>query len=577
MNVRVRQTLQHLCEVSGTDAATDRELLTAFVRERDADAFAGLVRRHGPMVLGVCRRVLGNPDDAEDAFQAAFLVLARRAAAIVPRDRVGNWLYGVAYRTALEARRMAARRRAAEARLKSVSRSSEREPVAADLAALLDEELSRLPDRLRLPVVLCDLESRTRRDVARQLGIADGTLSNRLAAARALLAKRLSARGITLSAGGLAIALAETGAAVPVSLVETTVRAALTPAEQTAVVAALTQQMVKTMYLANLKMLTAGLVAVTGLVAGGLLLGDRAVTAEPQGRKQPTPVAPKVPTAGNAELKAVLAKAADEMKAVKATGDDALQKKAERLVMIGHSQARYGDKAGAAATFAEAITVAGEIKADDKRAESLVNTGFYQAYAGLTDDATKTADKIALKSEGQTKEYRSRIQSEVAAALAKAGKFAEALKVAEAIPDRVIRFKIKEKEQERRDAPQRDWAYKHIAEAQLNAMDPAAAAKTTRLVKDDDQRFALMQEVVLAYAKAGDDAGAKKLIDVLRKEVEADPKSKHRRQALVMLQAATGDAAGAVAVVEKMDSAEERADAFLEISIGLAYREMWKK
>jgi RNA polymerase sigma factor (sigma-70 family) len=579
MNVRVRQALHELCDASDGDSVSDGELLAAFVRRRDADAFAGLVRRHGPMVLGVCRRVLGDQHDAEDAFQAAFLVLARRATAIVPRDRVGNWLYGVAYRTALEARRMAARRRAAEARLKSVARPNEREAIGSDVSALLDEELSRLPDRLRLPVVLCDLEGRTRRDVAKQLGIPDGTLSNRLAAARGFLAKRLTARGVSLPAATLAIALAEVGPAVPATLFESTIRAALTtsPELTSAAVATLTQHVVKAMYLSKLKVLMAILVMIGGAAGSCLFFGDRALTAGPPGPKQPTPVAPKAPVADSAELKAVLTKAAEEMKAVKATDDDALQKKAGRLVMIAHSQARYGDKSGATVTFGDAITIAGEIKTEDKRAEALVNAGFYQANAGLTDDAMKTVEKIAVKSVSQTNEYRSRVRAEVAAALAKAGKFAAALKVAEAIPDRVFRIKTKNKDEEHRDAMQRDWAYKHIADAQIEAKDPGGAAKTARLVKDDDRRFALMQEVVLGYAKAGDDAGAKKLIDDLRKEIDANPKVGHRRQALAMLQAASGDAAGAKASVEKLDSAEERADGLVEISIGLAYREMWKK
>ena len=159
MNGRVTRTLRRLGDGPPTDDRPDDELVAAFVRSRDPGAFEQLVRRHGPMVLGVCRRVLGNLHDAEDAFQATFLVLARRAATVQPRDRVGNWLYGVAYRTALEARRMAARRQAHEARAPARPVPGPATP-ATDWSALLDEELNRLPEQYRSLVVLCDLVRR---------------------------------------------------------------------------------------------------------------------------------------------------------------------------------------------------------------------------------------------------------------------------------------------------------------------------------------------------------------------------------------------------------------------------------
>jgi RNA polymerase sigma-70 factor (ECF subfamily) len=134
---------------------SDGQLLEGFVRQRDEAAFEALVRRHGPMVLGVCRRVIGHESDAEDAFQAAFLVLVRRAASIVPREKVGNWLYGVAYRTALEARKTMLRRRNKEKPLHDVLDPETPSNAGQDLAELLDRELSRLPDKYRLPLVLC--------------------------------------------------------------------------------------------------------------------------------------------------------------------------------------------------------------------------------------------------------------------------------------------------------------------------------------------------------------------------------------------------------------------------------------
>jgi RNA polymerase sigma factor (sigma-70 family) len=197
------KVIQHIRRaVPARDEAdlTDGQLLTGFVARRDEAAFAALVGRHGPMVWGVCRRVLGNVHDAEDAFQASFFVLARKAASIASRELLANWLYGVAHRTALKARSAAVRRRLRERSLANLP-----EPQAArpdngpDALPLLDQELSRLADKYRSPIVLCDLEGKTRAEVARQLGVPEGTVAGRLARARRLLAMRLSRRGVALS------------------------------------------------------------------------------------------------------------------------------------------------------------------------------------------------------------------------------------------------------------------------------------------------------------------------------------------------------------------------------------------
>jgi RNA polymerase sigma factor (sigma-70 family) len=260
------------------DQLSDGQLLERFLARRDEAAFEALVKRHGSMVLGVCRRVLHNPHDTEDAFQATFLVLIRKAATIVPRDDVGNWLYGVAYRTALEARTAAARRRAKERRVTRMPRPEvSDEEVWTDLRDLLDQELSRLPDKYRAPIVLCDLEGKTRKAAARQLGWREGTLSWRLARARRLLADHLTRRGVALSGGALALTLARNaaGASVPVPLVARTVTAATTVVRPiiaagviSAQVLALTEGVLKTMLLAKLKVATAVLLLIASIGAG---------------------------------------------------------------------------------------------------------------------------------------------------------------------------------------------------------------------------------------------------------------------------------------------------------------------
>jgi RNA polymerase sigma factor (sigma-70 family) len=260
---------------------TDSRLIESFRVSRDEAAFEILVKRHGPMVLGVCRRVIGNVHDAEDAFQAVFLVLAKKAPSITRCELVGNWLYGVAYRTALQARGRLGRRRAREMQVKDMPQPT----VSPDyelheLHQLLDQELNKLPDKYRVPIILCDLEGRPRKDVACQLKVPEGTLSSRLATGRQLLARRLVRYGLALSGGAVAAALSQqaASAAVRTGLVATAVKAAaLTAAGESAAdflstqVLVLSQGVLKTMLLHKLKVISlVGFCLVLGGVCAGI-------------------------------------------------------------------------------------------------------------------------------------------------------------------------------------------------------------------------------------------------------------------------------------------------------------------
>ena len=189
----LKVVIQQLRAASERDGAgrTDGELLTRFLSHRDNDALAALVHRHAPMVWGVCRRLLRSPHDAEDAFQATFLVLVRKAATVMPREMVGNWLYGVAHQTAVRLRATAAKRGVREMQMMEMPEPVVAEARGDDLLLLLDQELSCLPEKYRVMIVLCDLEGKTRIEVARQLGIPEGTVASRLARARGMLAKTI--------------------------------------------------------------------------------------------------------------------------------------------------------------------------------------------------------------------------------------------------------------------------------------------------------------------------------------------------------------------------------------------------
>lgn len=248
---------------------TDAELLDDFVTHGDEGAFAALVRRHGPMVLGVCRRVLGNAHDAEDAFQSTFLVLVRKAGSIQHGNLLNNWLYGVACRTAARVKARTGRWRAMhQTEMEVHAVAPENDLVWKDLRPVLDQEVCRLPDRLRAAVVLCYLEGKSQEQAARVLGCPRGSVAGWLARARNLLHARLTRRGVFVSAGVLTLFPWKADAAdLSESLVSGTVRTAMVPASSSGWFVSL-----------PLRELTAALVVLIAIAILGVAVGlsDRA-------------------------------------------------------------------------------------------------------------------------------------------------------------------------------------------------------------------------------------------------------------------------------------------------------------
>jgi RNA polymerase sigma factor (sigma-70 family) len=280
----VLDRLRTAASLQDTLCLTDGQLLERYVAGRDEVAFEALVRRHGQMVLAVCRRILTDPCDAEDAFQATFLVLVSKARSVLPRENVANWLYGVAYRAAQKARVASVRRRSREKQVETMPEpATVAEGLWQDLVPILDLELSRLPEKYRLPIVLCDLEGRTRTEAAHQLGWPECTVAGRLARGRSLLARRIRRHALPLSGGVLAALLAQhaAGACVPVALVDCVGKTAAALASGTARalgivsanVANLTKGVVRSMFWSKLKFVAAAtlLTTVTLGFAGALM------------------------------------------------------------------------------------------------------------------------------------------------------------------------------------------------------------------------------------------------------------------------------------------------------------------
>jgi RNA polymerase sigma factor (sigma-70 family) len=286
--------IRQLCRAAGPASAAglgDAQLLDRFVQARDEAAFEVLLWRHGPMVLGLCRRLLLRDADVEDAFQATFLTLVRKAGAISRRAALGSWLYKVAYRVALRARGRCARQARRERPLGEVAAPEPVHPLVwQDLRSVLDEEVHRLPECYRAAFVLCHLQGKTHEEAARELGCPLGTVSYRLSWARARLRSRLTRRGVALSAG-LGATLLSAGAApalVPAPLARATIQAALlgapAPAAAAGVVsanaAALTEGVLHAMWMTKVKAVSAVVLALAVLGTGGGMLTYRTVAAE---------------------------------------------------------------------------------------------------------------------------------------------------------------------------------------------------------------------------------------------------------------------------------------------------------
>jgi RNA polymerase sigma factor (sigma-70 family) len=282
-----------------TGGLSDAQLLQRFIFERDEAAFEVLVWRHGPKVLGICRRILRHEQDAEDAFQATFLILVHKAASIGKRQAVSCWLYRVAYRVALRARRRAAKRAAREKPVLDVPAAEPAlDPLWRDLRSVLDEEVNRLPEKYRAPFVLCYLDGKTNEEAAQALGCPRGTVLSRLAWARKRLRTRLARRGLGLAGALLAAAQAPEAAmaAVPPMLVQSTLKAALSIAAGTTAgivsgpVAALTQGVLQTMLWTKIKIVASCLVLAGTIALGGIALAQAITTdSSTVGQQGPSP------------------------------------------------------------------------------------------------------------------------------------------------------------------------------------------------------------------------------------------------------------------------------------------------
>jgi RNA polymerase sigma factor (sigma-70 family) len=299
----ILRMIRSLVEDQRVKDVPDHELLRRFSRARDEAAFLGLLRRHGPMVLHVCRGVLGQEADAEDAFQATFLVLAQKAGTIRKIASVGSWLHGVAYRTALKAQAERAKRRKHEGHPPGQKESEGSDDLTwREVRQVIHAELSGVSEPYQTPLVLCYLEGKTQDEAARTLGVSKATVKNRLERGRALLRARLERRGLGAVAVLAAAAWPAAGSAgVPTSLEWSTVKAAsalaagqaATAGVVSAKVAALTEGVLKMMLFTKLRVTCAALLAAAVLGTGFGLLSLQGQAADGKGRAGERPPAPQ--------------------------------------------------------------------------------------------------------------------------------------------------------------------------------------------------------------------------------------------------------------------------------------------
>jgi RNA polymerase sigma factor (sigma-70 family) len=558
----------------------DTVLLQQFISRQDTAAFAALVERHGPLVLSVSRRVLREWHAAEDVFQATFLVLARKAASIRKRAALGSWLYGVAYRLANRARVEAARRHARESQLPA---RSEPDPAAdvswREVCAVLDEELQRLPEKLRVPLVLCHLEGKTRDEAAREAGWSLRTLHRCLERCQALLRTRLARRGVQLSLTLLVTGLARNASAASLSpaLVWAIVQPALSfaagrpAADGSAAVFTLAEKGIHAMELAKLKVVSACVATIALLGAGAGLLGHRATAA-----KVPAAI---VPTAAERLVPPTDAKAAERQARAAALLREALENLDDKQGELTHRtladiavlQARLGEREEARKTFAQARQLADERQGDSKYWEWRVLATAY-ASAGEADEALALVEASPVNGppngQGKDNEFRDMVLQECAEALARAGHGKEALRLVERLENKsnrpwnhamvVTKLALTQAKQGRFDTALQTVASLPDAGDKVMALTGVIYTNMTYADYPNEPGVALLQ------AKAGNRAGAHKTLQravALLRDVKDAAQQDRARTALVCALVLLGDLAPAVRTAKEIQK-----DAYLYIA-----------
>jgi RNA polymerase sigma factor (sigma-70 family) len=350
---------------------SDAQLLERFLTQGDAGAFEELVGRHGPMVLSVCRGILRDSHDAEDAFQATFLVLAKKGGTIRGRDALAGWLHKVAHRVAIQANTAAARRCTLETRVgqMAVATSTNGPAASDDWLPALHEEIARLPEKLRLAVVHCDLEGMTQAQAAAQLHWSERTIHSRLAEGHARLKRRLARRGLEPDGGILGtVLLREARAAIPAGWSEATVRAALATVNRTMAVGVvsaaanqLSQEVFKLMLLRKLTMSAAMLLA-AGLIAWGASAALARLGQEPSQKLLATPTggAGQPPARNATETELGVANAAPD--------NDATKPASSHRLSLRVLNAKTGEPL-------DGVSVRWELRGEGKPLEETVTTG----------------------------------------------------------------------------------------------------------------------------------------------------------------------------------------------------------
>jgi RNA polymerase sigma factor (sigma-70 family) len=293
--------IQRLFVLGTVTGLSERQLVARFVEERDESAFEAIVGRYGPMVLGICRRLLDHPQDVEDAFQATFLVLVKKAESLRERDLLGNWLYGVAFRVASRSRRDRSRRQSRERPVSvEMAMGHSDDTGGRDLRLLLDAEVRRLPEKFRVPILLCYFEGMTHDEAAERLACPVGTVRSRMAKARELLRSRLSRRGITPAPSFMTLTwIPEWTAVISPDLTSRTIDVAMRVAAGQSITAGvvstpaatLTQGVLGTMTITK-TMTLAAILAAIGAVGGGAGLAARQLDPEPAAKRirEPSPI-----------------------------------------------------------------------------------------------------------------------------------------------------------------------------------------------------------------------------------------------------------------------------------------------